>query len=114
MATPDDAPIHRLVAVNQSGDVSGAELVLLDHVRLAVEAGLEVVVASPDGPLVERLPAGARHLALPPFGLGATGRTQRLVAMVKLIRNTVATARCLAPEVRRPGTRTVVNSLLAL
>ncbi len=101
--------------INASGDCSGAESVMLDHVGLTVAEGVEVVVASPPGPLVGRLPDGVRHLPLPPFGLGGSrGRVARATAAGRLVVRTALTARALRREVRRPGTHTVVNSLLAL
>jgi glycosyltransferase involved in cell wall biosynthesis len=104
----------RVVMVNQSGDVSGAEAVLLDHIALALDGGAEVVVACPPGPFVDRLPGGVRHLPLPPFGLGASGPIARGLALGSLAWRTIVTARALRRELRQPGTRAVVNSLLAL
>ena len=116
MAGPDEwERPQRLVAVNASGGVSGAEAVMLDLLALAVADGIEVVVASPPGPLQERLPAGVRHLELPAFGLGVdSGRVARAMAAVGLGLRTVRTGRRLRREVRGAGTRTYVNGLLCL
>lgn len=108
---------ERVVWVNASGACSGAEAVMLDHIQLAIADGVEVVVASPAGPLVDRLPAEVRHVALPAFGLGIAaedGRGERARAGGRLIGRTALAARRLRREVRRPGTRVAVNSLLAL
>lgn len=90
---------------------------MLDHIDLAIGDGVSVVVASPPGPLVDRLPAGVRHMPLPPFGLGVAadqGPAERARAAGRLGARTVAAARRLRREVRRPGTHVAVNSLLAL
>lgn len=56
----------RVLAVNHTGLVSGAEAVLLRVLGAACLAGWPVVVASPDGPLAERSEAaGLAHLELP-------------------------------------------------
>ncbi len=105
----------RVVAVNASGACSGAERVLLALIGLALDDGIEVVVASPDGPLVAELPAGVRHVPLPPFGLGVPeGRAARAAAALGMVLRSRRAARALRAEVRAPGTHTVVNSLLAL
>jgi len=112
---PPTRTVQRLVAVNAAGEVSGAEAVLLDVLDLARADGVEVVVASPPGPLVERLAPGDRHVELGAFGLGgATGRGHRLAAAARWAARSPATVMALRREVRRPGTLTVVNSLLAL
>ena len=100
--------------MNASGECSGAEAVLLDHIDLALAEGIEVVVACPPGPLVARLPTGVGHVPLPSFGLGAEGRIARVIATLGLVVRTVRTARILRPEARAADTHTVVNSLLAL
>ena len=100
--------------MNASGECSGAEAVLLDHVDLALAEGIEVVVACPPGPLVARLQSGVGHVPLPSFGLGAEGRIARVIALLGLVGRTVRAAQILRPEVRAAGTHTVVNSLLAL
>ena len=106
---------RRIVAVNAAGEVSGAEVVLLGLLAHAAEQGAELVVASPAGPLVERLPAGTRHVELPPAGRGwAAGRMGKMVATGRWLGSWPAAARRLAADVDRPDTHTVVNSLLAL
>lgn len=108
---------ERVVWVNASGECSGAESVMLDHVALALADGVTVVVASPPGPLVDRLPSGVRHVPLPAFGLGVAidhGNAARARAAGHLAARTARAARQLRKEVRHPGTRVAVNSLLAL
>ena len=86
---------RRVLIVNASGECSGAEAVILDHIELAITDGIEVVVACPPGPLVTRLPEAVRHVALPTFGLGAEGRAARVLAGAQLVVRTVRTARIL-------------------
>ncbi|CAN5699689.1 glycosyltransferase family 4 protein [soil metagenome] len=106
---------RRIVAVNASGECSGAERVLLALVRMGVNRGYDVVVASPAGPLTDELPGGCRHVELPPFAPArAPDGRRRLRSLVAWTRTWRPAAKVLAPEVRRPGTTTVVNSLLAL
>lgn len=100
--------MSRLLLVAHSGEVSGAELVLLGLAQLAVQRGHPVVLAAPAGPLLDQLPAGARHLPLPPLGLGGGPRP---VAAAGLAARSALAARRL----RSVGAdRVVVNSLLAL
>jgi len=105
----------RVVWVNGSGECSGAEAVMLSLVERAVADGVDVVVTSPPGPLSDRLPPGVRHVRLPTFGLGGgDGPAARTAAVASLAARTGRTARALRPEIGRPDTHTIVNSLLAL
>lgn len=99
-----------LVLLTHTGQVSGAEVVLLGLVELALSRGERVVVASPPGPLTARLPAGVRHVELPHLGLGPGPRLLRPVALAA--RSVVAARRVRAAL--GPTGRLVVNSLLAL
>ncbi|GAA5141893.1 hypothetical protein GCM10023340_04410 [Nocardioides marinquilinus] len=64
-----------LLAVAGTGQVSGAERVLVRAVEAALAAGWRVVCAAPPGPLTERLAeAGAEVVALPELGLAAGSR----------------------------------------
>src|SRR3954452_8209571 len=54
----------RVVAVNATGECSGAESVLVSLLAMAAARGVDVVVVSPAGPLVDRLPAGVRHVPI--------------------------------------------------
>lgn len=107
--------VRQLVFINSTGNVSGAEVVLCGLVELASKEGFDVTVACPPGPLVERLPPAVAHLELPPLGLGGrASRVGRVLAGARLGARYLRAARALAPTVRAPATRTVVNSLLAL
>ncbi|HEX2042546.1 MAG TPA: glycosyltransferase family 4 protein [Acidimicrobiales bacterium] len=82
----------RLLAVNHTGLVSGAEKVLLRLLAGARERGWATVAATPDGPLADELRPETEHLALPdlmlPSGLPP-------VAAIVLARRYLAAARCL-------------------
>lgn len=100
-----------LVVVNSTGQVSGAERVLVRAVAAAVADGWRVVGMCPPGPLVEQLTAaGARHSAIPELVL-ARGRAPVavLVTVIRWLRaaRRLRTAAASADLV-------LVNSLLAL
>ena len=57
-----------IVFVAHTGQVSGAEKVMLDLIDVALERGHPVRVVSPDGPLAGRLPAQVDHVPIPPLG----------------------------------------------
>jgi len=97
-----------LVFLTHTGQVSGAELVLLALVELALTGGHQVVLASPAGPLTARLPTGVRHVELPALGLG-DGRLRP----VGLALRSASAARRVRAQLGS-ATRLVVNSLLAL
>lgn len=104
-----------ILAVCASGEVSGAELVLLRLLEQAVADGRPVTIAAPAGPLVERLPAGVRHVTLPPAGRGGvTGRARRAATTARWFASWLVAARTIRAAAHAPGTHVVVNSLLAL
>lgn len=104
-----------IVFINSTGNVSGAEAVLLALLELALSRGHSVTVACPPGPLVYRLPPSVRHIILPELGLaGGAGTVRRAIAGVRMGARWIRAARLLRPVVQEPGARTVVNSLLAL
>jgi glycosyltransferase involved in cell wall biosynthesis len=103
-----------ILFVAQTGQLSGAEKVLLDLVDEALKEGFDAVVACPTGPLVEALPTGATHLLIPALGMGGEQSLARLVGTVRLLLRWRAAARIMAPVARAPGTVTIVNSLYAL
>ena len=105
----------RVVAVNATGECSGAESVLVSLLAMATSRGDDVVVVSPVGPLVDRLPAGVRHVPIaalvPTPRPGALGRARAALA---LVRAWATARRVVAGEVGASGTHTIVNSLWAL
>lgn len=104
-----------LVFVNSTSKVSGAEAVLLALLDLALDRGHPVTLAAPAGALLERAPGAARRLVLPAMGLNeGPHRGNPAAAATRLAGRWVRAARALRPVVRESGTRTIVNSLLAL
>ena len=84
----------RVVWVNGSGEFSGAEAVMLSLVERAIADGVDVVVTSPPGPLIDRMPPGVRHVGLPSFGLGGgDGPAGRAAALASLAARTARTDR---------------------
>lgn len=104
-----------LTFVNATGNVSGAEEVLLELVDLAMQRGHATTVAAPPGPLAARLPEGVRHVPLPPLVLATgDGTSSRAIDAVGMTVRWLRAAATLRPLVREPNTRVIVNSLLAL
>ena len=99
-----------LIFVGHTGQVSGAEVVMLSLARLSLQRGNRVLIASPEGPLVDRLPSGVQHLELPSLCLGDGGRA---LAAARLATRSLMAARTLN-RAARAGALVVVNSLLAL
>ncbi|WP_299571553.1 glycosyltransferase family 4 protein [uncultured Williamsia sp.] len=112
--TTERGPVDRVLFVAHSGQVSGAEKVMLDLVHHAVGDGLGVAVACAAGPLVDRLPAGVDHIEIGHLGLTGESGAARLLGGARLVARWRAVGRVLRPHVTAPGTATVVNSLYAL
>ncbi|MBJ7288650.1 glycosyltransferase family 4 protein [Williamsia sp.] len=112
--TSANTPVDRILFVAHSGQVSGAEKVMLDLVHRAVYGGVAVTVACAAGPLVDRLPAGVTHIEIDHLGLTGESGLARLAGGARLVARWRAVGRRLRPQVRVPGTATVVNSLYAL
>ena len=109
--TDGAAPV---VFLSHTGQCSGAEKVLVDVVREALRRGAPVVVMCPDGPLVGRLPAEVRRVAVPPLGLAGERGAHRVLALGRLGIDWLRAAATLRRLVRgNPGARVVVNSLMA-
>jgi glycosyltransferase involved in cell wall biosynthesis len=106
--------ISRVLFVAQTGQVSGAEKVLLNLVGEALAAGYEALVACPAGPLIDALPRGATHVPIPALGMGGERGLARATGVVRLARRWRSAGRVLAPIARTPGTAMMVNSLYAL
>jgi glycosyltransferase involved in cell wall biosynthesis len=106
--------VSTILFVAQTGQLSGAEKVLLNLVDEAVAQGFAAIVACPAGPLVDALPRAATHVEIPALGMGGEQSVARLVGTAKLALRWRAAARILSPIARAPGTETIVNSLFAL
>ena len=105
------AGLPRLVALNSTGQVSGAERVLLRTLSAAVDAGWEVTCVCPDGPLAEQLrETGARHVAVPELNLASGPKP---VAAATTIARWVRAARTLR-GVAREADVVLANTLLSL
>ncbi len=102
-----------LVFVAHTGQVSGAERVMLDLIGVARDRGRRVTVVCPDGPLVGRLPADVEHVSIPPLGLSGERGLHRLVGASRLLLDWLRAGRVLRRRTRGHST-IIVNSLFAL
>jgi len=100
--------------VSYTGQVSGAEKMMLTVVAEALRTGRAVTVACPDGPLRAALPDGAQHLLIPELSLGGKRGMARLAAAARLLARWQRAGRILSDPARTQGTDTVVNSVFAL
>jgi glycosyltransferase involved in cell wall biosynthesis len=105
---------RQIVFVSYTGQVSGAEKLMLGVVEEALRSGNRVAVACPPGPLPEALPQGCTHVRVPELGLGGARGLARLAAAARLMVRWTSAARILRPIVRSADTATVVNSVFAL
>ena len=103
-----------IVFVAHTGQVSGAEKVMLDLIDVAVGRGHRVRVVSPDGPLSGRLSAGVDHVVIPPLGLSGERGLARLAGGGRLVVDWIRAGRILRRVSRTADTSTIVNSLFAL
>ena len=101
----------RLMALTSTGQVSGAERVLIRVLAQAKDAGWQVTCAAPDGDLRRELSAlGIDHVALPELGLAEGSKP---VAVARTLKAWAQAARI----VRRASTGAdvvLVNALMAL
>jgi glycosyltransferase involved in cell wall biosynthesis len=104
-------PRLSLLAVNPTGLVGGAEIVLLRLLTAATADGMDVTCLSPTGPLERRLAdAGIRHQLLPDLKLG-TG--PRAVAAGRLATRTAQAAVLIRQAASRADV-VLVNGFFAL
>ena len=106
--------MNHVVFVSYTGQVSGAEKMMLSVVGEALRTGHRVTLACPPGPLTSELPPGCAHLAIPELSLGGRRGAARLVAAARLLARWASAARTLRPLVRAEDAATVVNSVFAL
>ncbi len=100
-----------LVALTSTGQVSGAERVLLRTLEAAVAAGWNVICVCPAGPFVEQLlETGARHTVIPELNL-ADG-PKPLAALTTILR-WLRAARTVR-RVARSADVVLANALLSL
>ncbi len=102
---------HRLLAVTSTGQVSGAERVLVRVLRSAADDGWDVACAHPAGELGRTLAeSGIETVTLPELGLAAGPRP---VALVRTLARWVVAARRVRRAARAADV-VLVNSLPAL
>ena len=106
--------LSRVLFVGATGQVSGAEAVMVGLVSEALARGDQVVVACPEGPLRSLLPRDCAHVALPLLVLSGRRGIARGFGVARLLIRWIVAARVLARQARVGRTVTVVNSLLAL
>jgi glycosyltransferase involved in cell wall biosynthesis len=111
MADRQQRAQRRMLAVNPTGIVSGAELALLRLLDAAKTAGWEITVAAPAGPLVGRVDSlGVSRLAIQELKLATVPRVFAVpLTAMRWLR--------AAPRLRRAASGVdlvLVNSLLAL
>ncbi|WP_032379261.1 glycosyltransferase family 4 protein [Rhodococcoides fascians] len=97
-----------------TGQVSGAEKVLLDLIDEAERRGHDTVIACPNGPLADRVPRTTRHIPIGELGLGGERGAARGIAAMRMFARWFTASRSVRTIARAPGTATVVNSLFAL
>ena len=114
VARGSDPAAVPLLFLAHTGQRSGAEKVLLDVVAEALDRGHQVSLACPDGPLAEGLPPGVERVRVPRLGLSGETGIARVLALARLGISWVRAGAIVRSRVRRsPGTRVVVNSLMA-
>ncbi len=100
-----------LVAITSTGQVSGAERVLLRTLTAAVADGWDVTCVCPDGPFAEQLvETGARHAVIPELNLA--GGPKPVAALVTILR-WLRAARALRRAARTADV-VLANALLSL
>lgn len=100
----------RLLLVNTNAAFSGAERVLARVAEVALEAGHEVSLVAPSGPVVEKFPDGVRHVAIGELNLRGRRDPATLAAFAtRILRN----GRLLR-RMTGPGTVTVFNNANSL
>lgn len=103
-----------LVFVSHTGEVSGAELVMLELMRLAKVRGHSVVLACAEGPLRKRAADIAEIIELPVLGLRGESGFDRISAITTVVKNWRKAGRVIASRTRGSSATVIVNSLFAL
>lgn len=105
-----------IIFVSHTGEVSGAELVMLQLMQLAQEQGSTVVLACPEGPLNERARAAVdfEKITLPTLSLRGEGGLARVLAVLTVVKNWRIAGRIIASRVKTDSAAVIVNSLFAL
>jgi len=101
---------RRLVFVSATGNVSGAEVVLLNLIHEALQRGLHVRCACPPGDLADRLPADVEHVEIEEQGLGTGPKPLAAIGLGAAARR----ASQILSRCSHDADAVVVNGFLAL
>ncbi len=87
-----------IIFVSHTGEISGAELVMLQLMRLAHEQGFTVMLACPEGPLRDRARASVdfETVTLPTLSLRGEGGLARVLAILEVAKNWRIAGRIIA------------------
>lgn len=101
---------RHIAFVSATGNVSGAEVVLLNMIDEALNRGLRVRCISPAGDLVDRLPQAVDHVEIVEQALGSGPKPMAVTGLAAAARSArrVLTAACISVDA------VVVNGFLAL
>ncbi len=105
-----------IIFVSHTGEISGAELVMLQLMRLAHEQGFTVMLACPEGPLRDRARASVdfETVTLPTLSLRGEGGLARVLAILEVAKNWRIAGRIIASRAQSASSTVIVNSLFAL
>ncbi|AGT93848.1 glycosyltransferase family 4 protein [Rhodococcus erythropolis] len=105
-----------IIFVSHTGEISGAELVMLQLMRLAHEQGFTVTLACPEGPLRDRARASVdfETVTLPTLSLRGEGGLARVLAILEVAKNWRIAGRIIASRAQSASSTVIVNSLFAL
>ncbi|NMM83565.1 hypothetical protein B2J88_04195 [Rhodococcus sp. SRB_17] len=106
--------IRTLIFVSHTGEVSGAELVMIQAMQLAKESGATVILVCPDGPLTQRVTDICEVLPIPSLALKGEGGINRILAIATVVKNWRIAGRMIASRTRSENAKVIVNSLFAL
>jgi glycosyltransferase involved in cell wall biosynthesis len=103
-----------LIFVSHTGEVSGAELVMIQVMTLARDRGSTVILACPNGPLRERVTGICEVVELPALGLRGEGGVRRILGIATVAKNWRIAGRVVAARALAENAKVIVNSLFAL
>ncbi|MFE4502755.1 glycosyltransferase family 4 protein [Rhodococcus sp. NPDC056743] len=103
-----------LIFVSHTGEVSGAELVMIQVMTLARERGSRVILACPNGPLRERVTDICEVVELPALGLRGESGVSRILGIATVAKNWRIAGRVIAARASAENAKVIVNSLFAL
>lgn len=101
---------RRLAFISATGNLSGAEVVLLNLIGEALQRGLRVQCVSPEGALTSRLPVEVDHVVIPEQGLTSE---RKAIAAANWARNAQSAAKTIGAATA-DADALIVNGFLAL